>query len=59
MMIFFTVAMLALVAIICIYGALASLVNCIFSERLIPMGPPLIKVRREDTDFVLLLKCTS
>uniref|UniRef100_A0A3Q0R9Y0 Threonylcarbamoyl-AMP synthase n=1 Tax=Amphilophus citrinellus TaxID=61819 RepID=A0A3Q0R9Y0_AMPCI len=38
-------AMLALVAIICIYGALASMVSCIFSERLIPMGPPLIKDR--------------
>ncbi|XP_056238653.1 uncharacterized protein LOC130173414 [Seriola aureovittata] len=37
------IAMLALVSIICIYGALASLVNCIFSERLLPMGPPLIK----------------
>ncbi|KAG7215317.1 hypothetical protein INR49_022606 [Caranx melampygus] len=37
------IAMLALVSIICIYGALASLVNCIFSQRLLPMGPPLIK----------------
>ncbi|XP_068571501.1 uncharacterized protein si:ch211-153b23.3 [Cebidichthys violaceus] len=37
------IAMLALLSIICIYGALASLVNCIFSQRLLPMGPPLIK----------------
>ncbi|XP_071314227.1 uncharacterized protein [Trachinotus anak] len=36
-------AMLALLSIICIYGALASLVNCIFSQTLLPMGPPLIK----------------
>ncbi|XP_072252015.1 uncharacterized protein [Leuresthes tenuis] len=36
-------AMLALVSIICIYGTLASLVNCIFSQRMLPMGPPLIK----------------
>ncbi|KAM3612274.1 uncharacterized protein V6R79_005939 [Siganus canaliculatus] len=36
-------AMLALVSIISIYGALASLVNCVFTERLLPMGPPLIK----------------
>ncbi|KAM9740750.1 uncharacterized protein ACNS7B_012079 [Menidia menidia] len=36
-------AMLALVSIICIYGTLASLVNCIFSQRLLPMGPALIK----------------
>ncbi|KAG8004122.1 YrdC domain-containing protein [Nibea albiflora] len=36
-------AMLALVSIICIYGFLASLVNCSFSQRLLPMGPPLIK----------------
>ncbi|KAI9539090.1 hypothetical protein NQZ68_009167 [Dissostichus eleginoides] len=37
------IAMLALFSTICIYGALASLVNCIFSHRLLPMGPPLIK----------------
>ncbi|XP_018530884.1 uncharacterized protein si:ch211-153b23.3 [Lates calcarifer] len=36
-------AMLALLSIICTYGALASLVNCIFSQRLLPMGHPLIK----------------
>nr|XP_029135893.1 uncharacterized protein LOC114921008 [Labrus bergylta] len=36
-------AMLALFSIICIYGALASLLNCIFSQRLLPMGPLLIK----------------
>lgn len=41
---FFSVAMLALLSIICIYGAVASLMNCIFSERLLPMGPPLLKV---------------
>ncbi|KAG7244902.1 hypothetical protein INR49_024299 [Caranx melampygus] len=44
------IAMLALVSIICIYGALASLVNCIFSQRLLPMGPPLIKeAAKQDT----------
>lgn len=48
--------MLALVAIICVYGILATLVSGIFSERLIPMGPPLLKVSRDETDFVLLLK---
>ncbi|XP_061582214.1 uncharacterized protein si:ch211-153b23.3 [Cololabis saira] len=37
------IAMLALVSIICLYGTLASLVNCIFSQRILPMGPPLIK----------------
>ncbi|XP_040904820.1 uncharacterized protein LOC121188940 [Toxotes jaculatrix] len=36
-------AMLALLSIICVYGALASLVNCIFSQRLLPMGPSLLK----------------
>ncbi|KAI3351855.1 hypothetical protein L3Q82_020689, partial [Scortum barcoo] len=36
-------AMLALFSTICIYGALASLMNFIFSQRLLPMGPPLIK----------------
>ncbi|XP_037637135.1 uncharacterized protein si:ch211-153b23.3 [Sebastes umbrosus] len=41
------IAMLALLSTICIYGALASLVNCIFSQRLLPMGPPLIKSQEE------------
>ncbi|XP_028271312.1 uncharacterized protein LOC114442174 [Parambassis ranga] len=44
-------AMLALVSIICIYGALASLVNCIFSQRLLPMGPPLIKEKVKQDAF--------
>ena len=38
------VAMLAIFSIICLYGALASLVNCIFNKNLIPMGPALLKV---------------
>ncbi|KAF3693784.1 YrdC domain-containing protein [Channa argus] len=39
------IAMLALLSIISVYGALASLVNCIFSQRLLPMGPALLKER--------------
>ncbi|XP_062281851.1 uncharacterized protein LOC133986090 isoform X1 [Scomber scombrus] len=41
--------MLALLSIICTYGALASMLNCIFSQRLLPMGPALLKekVRQE------------
>lgn len=45
----FAVAMLALLSAICIYGALASLVNCIFSQRVLPMGPSLIKVTNQET----------
>ncbi|KAI1898941.1 hypothetical protein AGOR_G00077570 [Albula goreensis] len=37
------IAMLAIFSIICLYGAFASAVNCIFSKDLIPMGPPVIK----------------
>ncbi|MED6269205.1 hypothetical protein CHARACLAT_030872, partial [Characodon lateralis] len=37
------IAILALVSLICIYGTFASLINCIFSQRVLPMGPPLIK----------------
>uniref|UniRef100_A0A3P9IUH9 Threonylcarbamoyl-AMP synthase n=1 Tax=Oryzias latipes TaxID=8090 RepID=A0A3P9IUH9_ORYLA len=44
-------AMLALVAILCAYGTLASLMNCIFSQRLIPMGPPLIKEKTKEETF--------
>ena len=39
-----SVAMLAIFSIICIYGALASLVNCIFAQRSLPMGQALLKV---------------
>lgn len=44
--------MLALLSIICIYGALASLMNSIFSQRLLPLGPPLIKVTNKEIHFV-------
>ncbi|KAF5908000.1 YrdC domain-containing protein, mitochondrial, partial [Clarias magur] len=37
------VAMLSIFAIICLYGTLASLVNCIFSKTIIPVGPALIE----------------
>nr|XP_061783952.1 uncharacterized protein si:ch211-153b23.3 isoform X2 [Nerophis lumbriciformis] len=36
-------AMLAIFSIICLYGAMASLLNSIFSQRLLPLGPPLFK----------------
>ncbi|XP_030001870.1 uncharacterized protein LOC115427453 [Sphaeramia orbicularis] len=36
-------AMLALLSVICIYGALASLINCTFSQRMLPLGPALLK----------------
>ncbi|XP_065105178.2 uncharacterized protein [Paramisgurnus dabryanus] len=41
------VAMLAIFAIICMYGMLASLVNGSFSKTLIPVGPSLIKDKRK------------
>ncbi|XP_023184388.1 uncharacterized protein LOC111606981 [Xiphophorus maculatus] len=37
------IAMLALVSLFCIYGTLASLINFMFSQRVLPMGPPLFK----------------
>ncbi|XP_061901816.1 uncharacterized protein si:ch211-153b23.3 isoform X2 [Entelurus aequoreus] len=36
-------AMLAIFSIICLYGAMASLLNSIFAQRLLPLGPPLFK----------------
>ncbi|CAB1324888.1 unnamed protein product, partial [Coregonus sp. 'balchen'] len=39
----FTVAMLAVFSVICLYGTLASLVNCTFSQSVLPLGPPLVK----------------
>lgn len=46
--------MLALLSIICIYGALASLMNSIFSQRILPMGPPLIKVTNKEIYFLCI-----
>ncbi|TWW55052.1 hypothetical protein D4764_09G0001010 [Takifugu flavidus] len=37
------VAMLALLSVICIYGALASLMNSTFSQQLLPLGPRLLR----------------
>ncbi|XP_061755650.1 uncharacterized protein si:ch211-153b23.3 [Nerophis ophidion] len=36
-------AMLAIFSIICLYGAMASLLNGIFAQRLLPLGPALFK----------------
>ncbi|XP_069068155.1 uncharacterized protein [Pleurodeles waltl] len=37
------ITVLAIFSSICVYGAAASLGNCLFNKELIPMGPPLIK----------------
>ncbi|TRY91130.1 hypothetical protein DNTS_020420 [Danionella cerebrum] len=42
------VAMLAIFAILCLYGMLASLVNATFSKTLIPVGPSLIKDKKKN-----------
>ncbi|KAL2077579.1 hypothetical protein ACEWY4_027083 [Coilia grayii] len=44
------IAMLAIFSIICLYGALASLVNCIFNKTLIPMGPALVKNKKKKVE---------
>ncbi|KAG9271892.1 hypothetical protein AMEX_G12828 [Astyanax mexicanus] len=41
------VAMLSLFAITCLFGMLASLINCIFSKNLISLGPSLIKNKKK------------
>ncbi|XP_034037967.1 uncharacterized protein si:ch211-153b23.3 [Thalassophryne amazonica] len=45
--IYLEMVMLALVSTICIYGALASLMNCIFSKRVLPLGPALLQVQKK------------
>ncbi|KAJ1101613.1 hypothetical protein NDU88_006679 [Pleurodeles waltl] len=37
------ITVLSVFSVVCVYGAAASLGNCIFSKDLIPMGPPLFK----------------
>ncbi|KPP70664.1 hypothetical protein Z043_110487 [Scleropages formosus] len=41
------VAMLAIFSIICLYGALTSMVNCVFSKRLMPLGPPVLRNKKK------------
>lgn len=43
--------MLALLSVICIYGALASLMNSIFSQQLLPLGPRLLRVAQQQITF--------
>lgn len=47
----FAVAMLALLSVICIYGALASLMNSTFSQQLLPLGPCLLRVAKQQITF--------
>ncbi|KAK7922887.1 hypothetical protein WMY93_009789 [Mugilogobius chulae] len=41
-------AMLAVVSIICLYGALASLFNCTLSQQLLPLGPAILKEFKQE-----------
>ncbi|XP_046881231.1 uncharacterized protein si:ch211-153b23.3 [Hypomesus transpacificus] len=47
------IAMLAVFSMICLYGGLACLVNNIFAQRLLPMGPPLLKFEKKENAPVL------
>ncbi|XP_072294580.1 uncharacterized protein [Eucyclogobius newberryi] len=42
-------AMLAVLAIICLYGALASLINATLSQSLLPLGPAILKECKQET----------
>lgn len=43
----YEITVLAIFSIICIYGFLASLANCLFNKELIPMGPAVFKKEPE------------
>lgn len=47
----FAVAMLAVLSVICIYGALASLMNSTFSQQLLPLGPHFLRVAQQQITF--------
>ncbi|KAG7464927.1 hypothetical protein MATL_G00170820 [Megalops atlanticus] len=42
------IAMLAIFSIICLYGVLASMANCIFSKDVMPLGPPVFKDEKKE-----------
>ncbi|KAG5852183.1 hypothetical protein ANANG_G00059710 [Anguilla anguilla] len=51
------IAMLAIFSIICLYGALASMANCIFSKDLMPTGPPVFKDEKKKKEAAPPLPC--
>ncbi|KAJ8338368.1 hypothetical protein SKAU_G00373340 [Synaphobranchus kaupii] len=51
------IAMLVIFSIICLYGALASIVNCILSKDLMPTGPPVFKDEKKKKEAALPLHC--
>ncbi|XP_030065003.1 uncharacterized protein LOC115473937 [Microcaecilia unicolor] len=51
------IAMLAIFATICVYGAAASLVNCIFNKDLLSMGPPLFREAKRESKTETLESC--
>ncbi|XP_042306774.1 putative threonylcarbamoyl-AMP synthase [Sceloporus undulatus] len=51
------VAMLTLFSLICLYGATASLANCVFGKELLLMGSPLLRAERAEKESKPLPPC--
>ncbi|KAM5127188.1 uncharacterized protein ACMZJ9_020822 [Mantella aurantiaca] len=55
----YEITVLSIFSIICIYGFMASLANCLFNKELIPLGPPVFKKeepeKREEASSTCLL----
>ncbi|KAM8952859.1 LOW QUALITY PROTEIN: uncharacterized protein RCH25_043587 [Pelodytes ibericus] len=47
------ITVLSILGIVCVYGLLASLANCLFSKELIPMGPALFKKQESEKKEVI------
>ncbi|KAM3910565.1 uncharacterized protein RB166_019414 [Leptodactylus fuscus] len=55
----FEITVLSIFSIVCLYGFLASMINCLFNKELIPLGPPMFKKlepeKKEDVSSSCLL----
>ncbi|NXL16234.1 YRDC protein, partial [Setophaga kirtlandii] len=53
----FEIVVLSIISVICFYGAMASLTNCMFGKDLLMMGPPLLTVQSSRKDREDPLPC--
>uniref|UniRef100_H3AA72 Threonylcarbamoyl-AMP synthase n=1 Tax=Latimeria chalumnae TaxID=7897 RepID=H3AA72_LATCH len=51
--------MLAIFSLICLYGVIASFANYLFGKQLIPMGSPLIKAKKSNSQNATFPQCPT
>ncbi|CAJ0929943.1 unnamed protein product [Ranitomeya imitator] len=53
----FEITVLSIFSIICLYGFVASMINCLFNKELIPLGPPLFKKQMPENKEAVPSSC--